>query len=320
MAMKCIEISIETDNEAAEAVSALFNEYSQGGAIIEELWNGTAEPSIIRVKTFLSPQHSATLPRIEEALWHLGQIYPIPSPSVRWLSEADWMDKWKAGYELQRIGHRIVIRPSWQPYTAAQDEIVIQLDPGMAFGTGLHPSTRLCLAALEDYVQPGVRVLDVGTGSGILGIAAAKLGAASVVALDVDPVALEVARENVVGNNVEETVSLERASMHSLSSYGRLDDPAGHDVQIFNALGNWNGTFDLLLMNILAKIIAQSAKAIAACLTAKGSFVVSGIIQPQEDEVRQALTAAGLKTEERRVHADWIALIGGKESRQSDHG
>ncbi len=310
--MRCIEISVQTDSEAAEAVSALFNEHSQSGAVVEELWGDTPESITIRVKTFLPAENTSTLQHIEEALWHLGQIYPIPTPSIRWLSEADWLEKWKSGYILQHIGRHIVIKPSWQAYASAPDDVVIELDPGLAFGTGLHPSTRLCLEALEDLVRPGHRVLDVGTGSGILAIAAAKLGAESVVALDIDPLAIQVAEENATCNGVKEKISLMQAPLQERAAAG----PAADTPQSF-ACDRWRGEFDLLVMNILAQVIAQSARAISACLATDGTFIVSGIIESHEDSVRQAFGQAGLYVMERYTQKDWVALIGRKESTQS---
>ncbi len=330
-AVKLIEISVEIDGEAAEAVTSLFNQYGQGGTVIEEIppedasalsSKGTLAP-VVRAKAFLCAEHSAALPRIEEALWHLGRIYPIPAPTVRWLSEADWTEAWKAGYKTQRIGRRILIKPSWvrldlrpgQPRPAAQRRVVIELDPGLAFGTGLHPSTRLCLLAMEDYLQPGQRVLDVGTGSGILAIAAAKLGAESVVAIDIDDLALNVARENVQRNGVHESISLAKASLAPAETLDWL--APGSPVEVFNASGAWNEAFDLVLMNILPEVIADSAWALTECLASDGRFVVSGIVETREEFVRQALSAAGLGVAKRLVSKDWIALIGGKENRRS---
>ena len=340
--MKLLEVGVETDGEAAEAISAVFNRYSQNGAVIEELWAGPATSPVVRVKTFLSAEQSCALPRIEEALWHLGQLYPIPAPSVRWLAEAEWAEAWKSGYKTFRIGRRILIKPAWLSWAATPDEIVIELDPGMAFGTGLHPSTRMILEVLETHVKPGAQVLDVGTGSGILAIAAAKLGAGTVVGLDIDSLALEVARENVARNGVEDRIILQRASLiplplkrDAVRPGGRrppfgprvparrgetanggvpasvLDDPE-RPLHIFDVRSTWNGAFDLLLMNILAGVIIRSAEPIAACLTEGGQFIVSGIIQSQEELVRQALSAAGLAVVKRRTKKDWVALIGRK--------
>jgi ribosomal protein L11 methyltransferase len=316
--MRCIEISVETDHEAAEAVSSLLHEYGQRGAVVEEIWEEGADTPVIRVKAYLSPEQSATLPRIEEALWHLGQIYPIPAPSIRWLSGADWLGAWKSGYTLQRIGRHIVVKPSWQGYAAAADEIVIELDPGLAFGTGLHPTTRLCLEAAEERVLQGDHVLDVGTGSGILAIAAAKLGAAHILALDTDTMALQVAEENVARNGVASVISLKRASLQQLVPQGHAadsDSPLGGDKEKGpDSLRLTTAAFDLLMMNILAGVIIASAAAIAACLRAKGVFIVSGILQSQERSVSQAFAAQGLQITRRRVQSDWVALIGGKES------
>ena len=164
-------------------------------------------PSTVIVKTYLPLDGTAgeAQRRLEEGLWHLGQIYPIPDPVIRELAEEDWAEAWKQQYHLLRVGRRIVIVPAWEAYAPAPGEVVIRLEPGMAFGTGLHPTTRLCLEALEAHLAPGCTVLDVGTGSGVLAIAAAKLGARSVLALDADPVAVSVARENVALNGVAGT-------------------------------------------------------------------------------------------------------------------
>jgi ribosomal protein L11 methyltransferase len=316
MDMKCLEISVEVDHEAAEAVSALFSQYVHGGAVVEQLCNGSSEVTSIRVKTYLSPQQTAHLPRLEEALWHLAQIYPIPTPSIRWLSEADWAERWKADYGVQHIGRHWVIKPSWQPYLPASGEVLIELDPGMSFGTGLHPSTRLCMLAMEDCLRPGARVLDAGTGTGVLAIAAAKVGAANVLAVDLDPVALEVAKENCARNGVSGRVDFQRASLSA--SFSPLDwrSPSEDStVPLFNASGCWNQSFDLVLMNILAKVIVECTPTIAACLQTAGTFVVSGITAVQEDWVRRSLHDAGLRVTEHRSQEDWVALVGRKESR-----
>lgn len=303
---KLLEISLEVDGEAAEAVSAVFNQHGLGGSVLEELRPEDAcAPPTVRAKTYVRSADRARLERIETALWHLGQIYPIPSPTMRSLSNADWQDSWKAGYKPRRIGRRILIAPAWQPCPAIPSRIFIELDPGLAFGTGLHPSTHLCLLALEQHLRAGQRVLDVGTGSGILAIAAAKLGAGAVVAIDIDSLALDVARDNVARNAVQAVVTLARASLTQTEAANGV--PLGDDpVPIFGG----NGTFDWVLMNILPEVIAVSAPAVAACLAPGGQFMVSGIIETREGFVREALAAAGLTVRQRLRRSDWIALVG----------
>jgi ribosomal protein L11 methyltransferase len=306
-----IEVSVETDFEAAEAISALFSEYSMGGPVVEQLWDGQDRP-IVRVKVYLSPQEEPSLHRVQEALWHLGQVYPIGQASVRRLSEDDWLEAWKATFGLQRIGEHIVIKPSWQGYEPREGDVLVELDPGLAFGTGLHPSTRLCLAALETLVEAGARVLDVGTGSGILAIAAAKLGAERVEAIDIDPTALRVAEENALRNGLRQRIGLHRASLCPANHFSHLPADAEDTCGLWNAGGEWDGTFALVTMNILASVIADAASPLAASLADGGHFVVSGILKHQEGLVREALVGAGLVVSDRRAEGDWVALVGGK--------
>jgi ribosomal protein L11 methyltransferase len=175
-----LEISVCVDGEAAEAVSELFNRYGRGGAVVEHrLADGLGahdDVDEMRVKTYIPVEDLALKYQIEQALWHLGQLYPIPDPEYAVLGEADWAEAWKAHYGVLHVGRHTVVVPAWQSYDPAPDEVVIVLDPGMAFGTGTHPTTRLCLAALEEVPVPGMHVLDLGTGSGILSIATAKRG------------------------------------------------------------------------------------------------------------------------------------------------
>ncbi|HRW49858.1 MAG TPA: 50S ribosomal protein L11 methyltransferase, partial [Caldilinea sp.] len=218
-----LEIAVECDSEAAEAVSELFNRFngggydedteageaSGGGAVVETTgYDDFGQPIAgefrLIVKTYIKPgERGAQIRRqIEEGLWFLSRIYPIPEPLIRTVREEDWAHAWKKFYKPLRVGRHILLKPSWEEVEPAPDDILVELDPGMAFGTGLHPSTRLCIVALEDIVKPGDRVLDVGTGSGVLSIVAHKLGAAAILATDIDPIAVDVAGENAALNDV----------------------------------------------------------------------------------------------------------------------
>jgi ribosomal protein L11 methyltransferase len=287
-----LEISVHVDGEAAEAVSELFNRYGRGGAVVENrLVDGLGahdDADDLSVKTYISAGDVALRRKIEEGLWHLGQLYPIPEPTFAVLGEADWAEAWKAHYAVLHVGRHTVIVPQWQSYAPQADEVVIVLDPGMAFGTGTHPTTQLCLSALEHIIAPGMRVLDLGTGSGILSIAAAKQGAATVHALDIDEVAVTSARENVAANGVERSVYVEAGSLEQA-----------------------DGTYDLVLVNILARVILELLDGgLAHTLKPGGVIIASGITDTQEQKVCVAFQAHGIDVVDRLVQRDWVALVG----------
>ena len=295
--MDWLEVSVQVDGEAAEAVSEVFNRYGHGGAVIEEAISGTGEAvgGTLTVKVYLPFENgqAAGQREIEEALWYLSQLYPIPIPRFHHLSEEDWAHAWKKHYQVLRVGQRIVVKPSWQTYIPQSDDVVIELDPGMAFGTGLHPSTRLCLVALEGHVAPDMKVLDVGTGSGILAITAARLGAGPVLALDIDPIAVKTARANVAANEVEHVVRVELGSWPTLEF---------HD-----------GDFDIVLVNILAETIVELLnEGLVRCLKEAGVIVVSGIIESRQAMVVEALRAQSVDIVERLQEKDWVTLVGRK--------
>ncbi len=186
--MYWLEISVTTDGEAAEAVSEMLRPYAYDqGVVFEQLGDALSpEPNAlepeITVKIYVPEEEDAPelRHRIQEAIYHMNRLYPIPAPVFRILQDEDWATAWRKNYEPFRIGHNLLIQPSWQQVVEKDDDdIVITLDPGMAFGTGLHPTTQMCLLALEQYVQAEDDVMDVGTGSGILSIVAAKLGAST---------------------------------------------------------------------------------------------------------------------------------------------
>lgn len=307
-----LEISVTTDSEAAEAVVELFNRYGHGHAVVEipqdrfehEL-DSDFQPTSVIVRTYLRADGSASTAqrRVEEGLWHLGQVYPIPDPVIRELAEKDWAEAWKHQYQIQRVGRRTVIVPAWEEYAPAPGEVVIRLEPGMAFGTGLHPTTRLCLRALEAHCAQGGNLLDVGTGSGVLAIAAAKLGTRSVLALDADAGAVSVARENVTMNGVDGRVTVQHGTL-----------PGGDAVPVHFLAGGGldlldTGRFDLILVNILAHVIISLAPALSARLAPGGTVIAAGLIDTQELLVTDAFRAAGLRIVERAQEKDWVSLV-----------
>jgi ribosomal protein L11 methyltransferase len=325
--MSWLELCVDADPEAVESISELLARYGyNGGVVIDqpiitgadgpEYAYDTSQPATLRTYLPLDEQAEETRARIEQALWHLGQMRPIGPLRVQQLEEQDWADAWKQHYTIQRIGARTVIVPSWLEYTPQPGDVVLRLDPGMAFGTGLHPTTQLCVQFLERYVKPSVQVIDLGCGSGILAIAAAQLGAASVLALDTDPIAVAATCENVAYNAVDDRVRVEQGSLGDGAALGHwlyptTDDrqtPAEAEHERRPALTSAQ-TCDLIVANIIARVIAALAPDIAAALAPAGLLIASGIIAEREAEVVAALAAAGLTALERQQEGDWVALV-----------
>jgi ribosomal protein L11 methyltransferase len=297
--MDWLEISVTCEPEHAEAVAEVLARYVPGGVAIQQNaldltgdeWqpDGPLEPlALVRAYLPHEPGLEEMQRRVEQALWHLRQIAPIPAPQFCTVAEEQWASAWKEHFHVTRIGGRFVIKPSWRDYHPQKNDVVIELDPGMAFGTGLHPTTQMCLLALEQYLRAGDRVLDLGTGSGILAIAAAKLGAAACLALDVDPVAVEAAHANVRANGAGDTVRVEQGTLVHVSTSG----------------------FDLALVNILAKVIVElCGEGLGAVVRPGGLAVFAGLIDTQEAGVRTALEQVGFEVVERSQEKDWVGLV-----------
>lgn len=304
--MNWLEIRVNCDPEQAEAVADVLARYAPGGVAIQQdaldltggEWrlDGPLEPVVsVRAYLALEPGLDEKRRQVEEALWHLRQIASIPEPQFRTVVEEEWVNAWKEHFQVTRIGQRLVVKPSWREYTPQAEDVVLELDPGMAFGTGLHPTTQMCLLALEKYVRGGERVLDLGTGSGILAIAAVKLGAAACLATDIDPVAVEAARANVAANGVQDIVQVERGSLAQLPT---LHSPLS------------TAKFDLALVNILASIIVElCGQGLGEVVKPGGLAIFAGLIDTQEAEVREALKCAGLVVIERTQEKDWVGLV-----------
>ena len=311
------ELSIICAPEAVEAVSEVMSRHAPGGVAIEEPYRllddgQVAEaipdaPVTIRVYVPADTSGEAARARIEEGLWHLRQIGfgEIGDIAARTIAEEDWANAWKEHFHVLHLGRRTVIKPSWREYTPQPDEVIVELDPGMAFGTGLHPTTRACLLALEDALLPGDRVLDVGTGSGILALAALKLGAAHVLALDVSSVAVEAARANAAANGVADRFEGRLATLEGAAGEPYFPLPPGVEI-----LGAEIGTYDVVLANIIARVIAQLAPALVRATRPGGILIASGIILERRHEAEEPLRAAGLTDMREYRDGDWVTLAG----------
>ncbi len=293
-----LELSVRAHQEAAETVAALLHKWGEGGvAIFQDHEQETVDHDPRPVGAWLTlttyvPDSAAIAARrdgLEKDLWHLHAFHGdlVGELETQWVAEEDWANAWKQFYTVLHVGERLVIKPRWQDYAPAPDEIVIALDPGMAFGTGTHPTTQLCLEALEKLPVAGKSVLDVGTGSGILAIAAAKLGAAYVDALDTDPVAVSAARDNVVEAGLASAITVREGTLP-------LSDPAP--------------TYDVVLANITAQTLITLAPHLRAVIAPHGRLLACGIIDAKADAALAAFDAEGLRLLDRREAGDWVLL------------
>jgi ribosomal protein L11 methyltransferase len=298
-----LELAVDADVEAVEAVSEIMGRAAPGGTSVEPAFELVDEGLGARVdptrpatvRAYLPARDRAAADRaaagVAEALGHLQAfgLRPIGELRTRLVNEADWAEAWKAHFPVLRVGRRVVIRPTWRRHRRLADDVVLALDPGMAFGTGLHPTTRLCLASVEALADRGVlsggRVLDVGCGSGILAIAALKLGAATAVGLDTDPIAVEATLANARRNAVARRLRVRPGSLPSAEA-----------------------PFDVVLANLIAGVLVSLASALRDELRPGGSLLASGIFVDREREVAAAFEAAGLRVVGRSAEGDWVAL------------
>jgi ribosomal protein L11 methyltransferase len=298
MAESWLRISLDVDPELAEAVSEVLARYLPSGVVIEstgiEAGAEDAGRAVgpLRVMGYVpvDEQLESTRSQIEQGLRYLALIQPIPDPSYETIQEQNWMEAWKQHYKPLRIGQRLLILPAWMPDETGH-RVAVRIEPGMAFGTGVHPTTQLGLQLMETYLKPGLSVIDVGCGSAILAIAAAKLGAAPVVAVDIDAQALENARHNMLLNEVDIEISV--GSVAELQS--------GH----FGLR-----RVDIVLANILAPVLVRLlGQGLAKLMKEGGVLILSGILEEQEREMRRALDQARLKVIEERRIEHWSGLV-----------
>lgn len=298
--MNWVELSVEADEEAVEGVAEQFRTHGAGVAIdipfVQPNLEDEPTPDRSRkfvVKTYLADD-SAFDPacrQIEQSLWHLSQIRRVGPLMVRRIAEEDWANSWKPFFPVLHVGARTVIVPAWRRYRKREEDVVVRLDPGLAFGTGTHPTTRLCLEIMEPRINAATRVLDVGTGSGILAIVAARLGAARVVGVDIDPMAVGAARANVKLNHLSGSISIEEGTPGVEGSHWTTE------------------VFDLLLANLTAKTNARLAAPMSSLLSPGGILIASGILDEHADAVIEAFEQESLGLRERQGEGDWVALV-----------
>ena len=292
-----LEIAVEVAGIDAETVADAFRQCCSGGVAIEPAARLDGEAYVVDgdapalVKGYLPPGEDST--GVRRSLRLALRFAPLETPP-RWrrarrLRQQDWRDSWKRYFRPRRIGERLLVKPSWATYDVAAGDMVIEIDPGMAFGTGQHPTTAMCLRALEERLKPDRAVLDLGTGSGILAIAAARLGAKRVLALDTDPQAVKAARQNAAANGVAGVVEVR---------VGTLPADAGEE------------RFDLAVANISGLTIERLAPAFAGSLRDGGTLIVSGFLEDTVDELSRALAAAGFRVERVDAEGVWRAIVG----------
>ncbi len=310
--MKYIELTVHTTTEASELVADILWNYTEGGVAVSDIadvialqegktgvfWDYLDESlqnlpkSDVLVKAFLLPENEGEIPRIMREIYDCrersgGEIaFGTLEETKRTIDGDDWIDIWKKHFRPIHLGH-IVVVPEWIEYLEAPDEKVILLDSNMAFGTGEHETTAMCVEFLQKYLKEGDVVLDVGCGSGILGIAAAKLGAELCYLTDIDPVAVSSAKHNAQKNGVESKVVVAESNL--------VDDTA---MQA-----------DLILANITAEILVGLAPAIPAHLKEGGTVILSGIIPDRAEKVKRAFRQEGLSLIEEQQKGEWLALV-----------
>ena len=298
-----IKVAFWSDNDEliVELVSDLFSALGAKGVVVEdphlipvEGWAEDAVPSAGQpAVTGYLPMDDRINPvrqSLERSLADLARANGFTFEiTTRAIAEEDWAESWKTFFHPEKITQRMVVKPTWRDYEAKADELILEIDPGMAFGTGTHPTTVLCLELLEQTILPGHHVLDVGTGSGILLLAAAKLGAAGLTGVDSDPVALDVARANLLRNGIVES-----------------------DVRLYcgNLVDPLTGQYDVVAANILADVIIDLLDDLGRILKPGGVFICSGIIETRQRAVADKMTATGLTMTKVLNWQEWVALCG----------
>lgn len=302
------EISVLTEGVCVEAIAGIFQNLGSGGVVIEDpqaarkyINKDGWKPDSVS-PDFLNHEFvvvKAYFPGDKDVMRELAKYVEAVETNfqvscrvfVDEVRNEDWEENWKKYYHAFKVGERLVVKPSWEEYAAANHEVVIDIDPGMAFGTGIHASTRFCLKFIDQYVRGGECIVDAGCGSGILSIGAAKLGAQQVFAMDVDEVAVRIARENVSLNGLDDKIQVEVGNI--------VEEIVGHQA-------------DMVLANITAEVVVELIPAAAKVLAPGGYLFGSGIVDSRWPGVKQALDENGFAIEQVLQDVDWIGVAARK--------
>jgi len=292
--VRWLEVSLTISAELAEAVADILARFTpQGVAMSYEAGAGVDSPVEVRGYVPEAAADAAKQQRIREALWHLAQIQPLPEPAFHWIEEEDWAEAWKINYRPLPVGRRLIIVPAWL-HSEDTERIALYLDPGMAFGTGAHPTTRLCLAAIEAALQPGDLIVDIGCGSGILSVAALLLGAEQALACDIDKEALAATARSAERNGVQQAIEVFPGSLE----------------QVRPRLRQRRRAADIVVANILAPILeTMLGSGLADAVRDDGTLILSGILAGQSAGVRAAASDAGLSLLGEEADGEWRALV-----------
>ncbi len=298
--MNWLEVCLIVNGEMAEAVAEVLARFAPNGVVIEST---AIEANVedegrpvgpLRVCAYLEvdAQIEETRQRIEESLWYLGRIRELPEPVFKTVGEVNWAESWKQHYKPVPLGNQLIIVPAWLE-SPDDERIPIRIDPGMAFGTGTHPTTQLCLELLESFTPEGSNVLDIGCGSGILSITALKLGAARAFGVDVEPDAIPAAQENAATNDVADQIEI---------ALGSVDEIKAGEFEIQQA--------HLVLANIIAPVLKRLLDAgMGDLISPGGVMILSGILEEQIDEMVEKIEEHNLHVIEQRQIEDWMAFV-----------
>lgn len=305
--MKWCEITIQTSHEAVELIAEIFRDLGASGVVIEDpelvndyitsgKWDYTDIPIAKETEVVVEKAYLPVNGELEGRIQTLRQeIKALESRGVNTapavlttaeLQDEDWSDTWKQYFHTEKPGERVVIKPTWEEYEPKDDEVVIELDPGAAFGTGTHATTSMCIRQLEKLVKPGMTVFDVGTGSGILSIISAKLGAKNIQAVDYDDSVLKIVEENLEQNNVQEIISVAQSDL----------------------MQNVHGKAELVIANIIADIIIRLFDQLDEHLEQGGTLLTSGIIEDRIEDVLAAAEKHGYGVVERLENKGWACI------------